>query len=204
VSLRSIHCRAGLSETCQLAAGVGDSYPIETGQSGIRIVPAVVLVIFVSALIPVPLAAQGDIHPSQIDTVLTPDESEIVTVAPATSVIATDHKYDGGEQIDLSWVPSIDDQLTEAKVIGYKIYRAEEGGEPELLAELPPQSNNYEDQAVETGKQYSYFISALSINAEFPSVTTALIAPQREWLNLDLKYVFLMALILGGAVVYFI
>jgi hypothetical protein len=128
----------------------------------------------------------------------------IVVVAPVTSVIAVDHKYDDGTQINLSWVPSIDDQLVGGKVVGYKVYRIEDEQEPELIAELPPHANSFQDQSVKRGKSYRYYVSALSVNAEFPSVKTELITPQREWFNFGLKYVFLMALILGGAVVYFI
>ncbi len=125
-------------------------------------------------------------------------------MAPVTSLIAADHKYDDGEMIELSWVPSIDDQLVDGKVIGYKVYRLEDDGEPQMITELAPGSNAYNDQSVERGKLYSYFVSALSSNAETPSVRTAPIEPQREWLNYELLNVLIMALVLGGAVIYFI
>lgn len=131
-------------------------------------------------------------------------DSEQVVVAPVTSLIAADHKYDDGEIIELSWVPSIDDQLVDGKVIGYKVYRIEDDGEPEMIAELAPGSNSYNDQSVERGKLYSYFVSALSSSAETPSVRTAPMEPQREWLNYELLNVLIMALVLGGAVILFI
>ncbi len=139
-----------------------------------------------------------------IDTVKAVPDSELVVVAPVTSLIAADHKYDDGKMIDLSWVPSIDDRLVEGNVMGYKVYRIEGDSEPETIAELAPGSNAYNDQSVERGKLYSYFVSALSSNAETPSIRTAPIQPQREWLNIELINVLIMALVLGGAVIYFI
>jgi len=139
-----------------------------------------------------------------IDTVKAVPDSELVVVAPVTSLIAADHKYDDGKMIDLSWVPSIDDRLVEGNVMGYKVYRIEGDSEPETIAELAPGSNAYNDQSIERGKLYSYFVSALSSNAETPSIRTAPIQPQREWLNIELINVLIMALVLGGAVIYFI
>jgi len=148
--------------------------------------------------------ALAQAEPIDIATTQMIPDSEQVVVEPVTSLIAADHKYDDGGMIDLSWVPSIDDQLVASRVIGYKVYRIEDEGEPEMISELAPGSNTYNDQSVERGKLYSYFVSTLSINAETPSVRTAPIEPQREWLNYELLNVLIMALVLGGAVIYFI
>ncbi|MFQ6008732.1 MAG: DUF6754 domain-containing protein [Candidatus Zixiibacteriota bacterium] len=139
-----------------------------------------------------------------IDTTQVIPDLEKVVVAPVTSLIASDFKYDNGTTIELSWVPSIDDQLVDGKVHGYKVYRIEDGKAPELIAELPPQSNYYADQNVERGKSYRYIVAALSESAEFPSVRTAHVEPQREWINFDRKYLFLMAVIISAAVIYFV
>jgi len=141
---------------------------------------------------------------TDFDTTKIASDSGKVVVDPITSLIASDRKYDNGKSIDLSWVPSIDDRLVNGKVIGYKVYRIEDGGEPLMIAELAPGSNAYNDQSVERGKLYSYFVSALSSSAETPSTKTASIEPQREWLNFKLINVLVMALVLGGAIIYFI
>lgn len=155
-------------------------------------------------LLPSIVLAQVEEGQINIDTTLIVSDSEAIMVAPVTSLIASDYKYDDGEIIELSWVPSIDDQLVGGKVFGYKVYRIEDDGEPEMIAELAIGSNSYNDQSVERGKLYSYFVSALSSNAETPSTKTAPIEPQREWLNFKLLNVLIMTLVLGGAVVYFI
>ena len=165
---------------------------------------AMLLLLFTFILLPSIVLAQAEVGQANVEgTPIVPD-SEQVVVAPVTSLIAADHKYDDGEMIELSWVPSIDDQLVDGKVIGYKVYRLEDDGEPQMITELAPGSNAYNDQSVERGKLYSYFVSALSSNAETPSVRTAPIEPQREWLNYELLNVLIIALVLGGAVIYFI
>ncbi|MEW5993938.1 MAG: fibronectin type III domain-containing protein [Candidatus Zixiibacteriota bacterium] len=127
-----------------------------------------------------------------------------VTVAPPTSVIVSDFKFDDGERLDLSWVPSIDDQPVIGAVTGYRVYRVINDGEPGLLAELPPGANQFADENVSRDHEYRYFVSALSGTGEFPSNRTAPIIPQREWLNFNRKYLFLIAVIMSAAVIYFV
>ena len=131
-------------------------------------------------------------------------DSELVVAAPVTSLIASDFKYDDGERIELSWVPSIDDQLVGGKVIGYRLYRAVDDGEPALVVELLPGANHFSDEGLTRENSYRYMVSALSVNHETASTMTAAITPEREWINFDKKYLFLIALIIGGAVIFFI
>ena len=131
-------------------------------------------------------------------------DSELVVAAPVTSLIASDYKYDNGEVIELSWVPSIDDQLVGGNVIGYSLYRSENDGEPTLIAELLPGVNNYTDEGLSRLSTYRYTILTLTVNHETPSTMTAPITPEREWINFDKKYLFLIALIIGGSVMFFI
>ncbi len=133
-----------------------------------------------------------------------PDTSDQVVVAPVTSLIASDFRYDNGEKLVLSWVPSIDDQPIGGLVTAYRVYRIEKDGEPELLAELPPGSNHYTDESVTRGREYVYFISAVADGAEFPSNKTAGLVPRQEWINFDRAYLFLVAAIISAAVIYFV
>lgn len=129
----------------------------------------------------------------------------IEKVAPATSVIASDFKYDDADKINISWVPSIDDQIGYGnKIDGYKIYRITNGSEPEETAVLPPGKNSYVDEGLEIDSTYSYIVAAISGEDEVPSNATASISPEREWLNLDLKFLFLMTFIISAAVILFI
>ena len=133
-----------------------------------------------------PVLSQG--IEAEVDTLdpAVPD-SELVVAAPVTSLIASDYKYDNGEVIELSWVPSIDDQLVGGNVIGYSLYRSENDGEPTLIAELLPGVNNYTDEGLSRLSTYRYTILTLTVNHETPSTMTAPITPEREWINFDKK-----------------
>lgn len=131
-------------------------------------------------------------------------DSELVVAAPVTSLIASDFEYDDGEILELSWVPSIDDQLVGGIVLGYRLYRTENDGEPEMIAELLPGVNHYSDEGLSRLSSYRYMIGTVTVNHETPSTMTAPITPDREWINFDKKFLFLIALIIGGSVVFFI
>ncbi|MEW6411563.1 MAG: fibronectin type III domain-containing protein [Candidatus Zixiibacteriota bacterium] len=159
-----------------------------------------VLLIFL--ILPISLLAQGsspDIIPS--DTLV---DSTVVKVAPVTSLIASDHKYDAGDAISLEWVPSIDDQLLDSKVIGYRVYRITNDGEPVLVGELPPAVNHYLDEGLDSDSTYSYYVGTLSQNFEVSSTHTAPMSPEWELVDMERKWLFLIALIVGGSVVMFI
>ncbi|MFH1374577.1 MAG: fibronectin type III domain-containing protein [bacterium] len=163
--------------------------------------------LFISAVITLILlaaVASAQTEPTDGDSTKIEADSVTVAVAPVTSLIASDHKYDAGEQIDLSWVPSIDDRLVDGKVTGYSVFRIIEGGEPEIIAELAPGSNSYNDRDLESGTEYSYYVVALSESSLAMSVSTAQIAPKPEWLNLSRGYLFLIALFISAAVIYFV
>ncbi len=154
-------------------------------------------------LLPLVGWAQGQPPVGDSDS-LSQDTTQVL-VEPVTSLIAANHVYDDGKIIDLSWVPSIDDQPVGGKVLGYKVYRVEKGREPVLIAELPPGANSYQDQTVEREKEYRYYVSAVSTdNTEVPSRMTEWVQAKREWINFDRKYLFLMAVIISAAVIYFV
>jgi len=134
----------------------------------------------------------------------TADTTAIAEIAPVTSLIASDHKYDDGDKIDLAWVPSIDDLPRDGLVTAYKIYRITNDGAPVEIAELTPGANSFRDEDRELDSTYSYYVAAMSDGSTVESNRTAPIQTEREWLNLDRKFMFLVALILGGAIVYFI
>jgi len=127
-----------------------------------------------------------------------------VTVAPPTSVIVTDHKYDNGDALELSWVPSIDDRIPGGKVVRYQVYRSVNEGEYLPIQELLPGSNFFLDESLHRDSVYSYYVTAYSRNDSAMSVATAPVSPQREWLHVDRAWLFVIALIISLAVFYFI
>ncbi len=141
---------------------------------------------------------------SQETPVVEEVDSTIIVAAPVTSLIASDFKYDDGEAIELSWVPSIDDQLVEGKVIAYRVYRRTNGALEEKIAELPKGSAYYRDDGLEKENSYMYSVTSVSLNFEQFSTETAPISPEREWLNYDRSYLFLIALIITLAIAFFI
>jgi hypothetical protein len=124
--------------------------------------------------------------------------------APATSLVASDHKYDDATAIELSWVPSIDDQLVQGRVTGYKLYRTSSGGEPNMIADLLPGSNSFLDENVDGDSTYTYYLEAYAGSAVAASIHTAPIAPEAEWFNFNRKYLFLIALVMSSSVIFFI
>ncbi len=128
---------------------------------------------------------------------------QIVVAAP-TSVLAEDMNYDVGNRIRLTWVPSIDDQPMDSRVTGYKIYRYANGSDSAVTANVPAGVATYVDEGLNRESSYTYVVATLSSNAEFPSIRTQAITPEREWINFDRTSLFIIALILGGAIIYFI
>ncbi|MDF1545386.1 MAG: hypothetical protein P1R58_09820 [bacterium] len=131
-------------------------------------------------------------------------DSALVVAAPPTSVIASEHEYDDGEALDLSWVPSIDDQLVGGLVIAYRVYRSTNGGELEMIEELIPGANQFTSGELSSDSSYSYVVAAVTTSGEFASNATAPLSPETEWLNYEKKWLFLIGLLIAGAVMYFI
>ncbi len=132
------------------------------------------------------------------------DSDSLKAPAPITSLVAEDHKYDNGDQIDLTWVPSIDDKIFKGTVTGYEVYRIDNGGEPNVIARLGPRSNSYQDTKVSLANSYAYYIVTQADSLTSESIKTEPISPKREWINLDRKYLLLIAFLIGGSIVIFI
>lgn len=143
-------------------------------------------------------------QPVLADTLLVADGTTPQPPAPATSLLASDHKYDDASIIELSWVPSIDDQLMNGKVTGYKLYRSSSGGEPKMIAELLAGANSYMDENCDGDSSYVYFVEALAGTVSARSISTAAISPEAEWFNFNRKYLFLIALSIAFSIFYFI
>ena len=139
----------------------------------------------------------------QVDTALAMP-ADTTPPSPATSLIAADHQYDNGETIDLTWVPSIDDQLLHGSITGYQIYRSDNGGPFAKVGDALSGDSQFSDGNVAVGNSYVYYVVALTAHWRAESVHTAPIVARREWINYDRKYLFFIGLIIAGSVVYFI
>jgi hypothetical protein len=158
-------------------------------------ITTIIFILFLS----ISIIAQENLETTQLQ------DTSLITIAPPTSVIAEDFKYDNAEKLAISWVPSVDDQPGDYnKVSGYKIYRISNEGEPELIAELLSGKSYYLDEDLDDNIQYSYIVSAASVNSESKSNMTEPLTPQREWLNFNLKFLFLITFIISSSVIYYI
>jgi len=150
------------------------------------------------------VAAQSGTSANPFDTTLIVPDTAAVAAEPVTDLTVADHRYDHGEKLDLTWVPSADDPPVGGTVVGYRVYRIADGSEPVLVAELPPGTNHHTDEGTSADSSYVYFVTSVTTSAEYESARTEAIVPNVEWLNFDKKYLFLLALIVGGSVVIFI
>jgi len=141
---------------------------------------------------------------SQTNTASVLPLHDTVPPAPVTSLLASDRKYDNGDAIDLTWVPSIDDQLLHGKVTAYQIFRSDNGGEFTKIGDALPGDSQFSDESVSYGRSYVYYVVALTAGGRAESIRTASLAAEREWINYNRKYLFLIGFIIAGSVVYFI
>lgn len=149
-------------------------------------------------IIPISILAQAD------TTEIVPADSQaVVSVAPPSSVLAVDHKYDNGDKIELTWVPSIDD-VPGGAVLGYIVYRTTNNGEPKKVAELLPGVIRFIDEGLELDSVYSYSVAAFGETSEAQSVWTQELTTSREWLNLGRVNLFIIAVLISGAVIIYI
>ena len=121
--------------------------------------------------------------------------------APATDVVATDHVYDRGDAVDLSWVLSRDDD----KIGEYRILRAEEGS-PEYtnVGLVMPGNTSFMDKSVESGTGYIYKIASVYNGSAYESKVSNIVIPDTEMVNWNLLNLFIIGLLIAGAVIYFI
>ena len=130
--------------------------------------------------------------------------SAISSVAPVTSLIAEDLKYDDGDKVNLTWVSSIDDVPVTGRVTAYEIYQMCNGGEPRRIAELLPEQSTFRVEELSRDSSYQFYIVTLADDISAQSVITASITPEREWLNWNLISLIVMTVLVCGSVMIFI
>jgi len=132
------------------------------------------------------------------------DSTTQPVIAPPTSVIAQDNKYDVGDKVLLSWVPSIDDQPGKGRIDGYVVFRSVNGHEIHIIGETVVGKVEYTDNSTSPDSHYVYRVAAVRAGDTVLSIATESITPEIEYVDFDKKFLFLMALVIGGAVIFFI
>ncbi|RME29251.1 MAG: fibronectin type III domain-containing protein, partial [Candidatus Zixiibacteriota bacterium] len=149
------------------------------------------------------------LSPARAQQTATATSDTTVTAAsrpltPPTSVLAEDYKYDVGNKVRLHWVPSLDDQPGRRHITGYVIYRSDDKGPFRKIQEVLPGHLSYIDESVRRGVTYVYRVAAVNAADTALSVPTQAMRTHMEWIDFNKKYLFLIALIVGGAVIYYI
>lgn len=124
--------------------------------------------------------------------------------APVTSLIAEDYRYDDGENLVLTWVPSIDDRPGGGNVTGYQVYRITNGGLPVKAADLLPGAHSLRAPDMSLDSSYQFYVVTLSDKASSESVYTAAIFTKREWIDWNLWNLMLLTLVISGAILIYI
>ncbi len=160
---------------------------------------------FISILFVFLLSLSVSAQTNDIDsTSIIVDDSLTQKIAPPTSVIVEDFKYDDGDNLNIHWVPSIDDLPQDGKVIRYRIYQSVNNGEEELIDSVNFSVNHKKIEGLDIDSSYAFVVSAVSKNSEAKSNKTISLQPEREWINFNLASLFLIALFITAAVIYFI
>jgi fibronectin type 3 domain-containing protein len=98
--------------------------------------------------------------------------SNFAVIEPVARVAAAPNSLSASvsqDAVALAWSPSTEnvDRTTPPNVLGYYVYRSTSEKEPaKLLTRTPVTGNSYRDEFFEFGKQYYYFVRAVSASTE--------------------------------------
>ena len=125
--------------------------------------------------------------------------------APPINIFVQDNPSDGGGRILVRWELSPDDGAGKDIVTGYEVLRALEGDTVFISAGMAAKGvNQYIDSGAEDHVNYVYKVIA---NDGVTGAATPISMPVhsfQQWLNTNLKYLFLIAVLICGSVIFFI
>ncbi|MCP4581848.1 MAG: fibronectin type III domain-containing protein [candidate division Zixibacteria bacterium] len=127
--------------------------------------------------------------------------------APAApgNIIVRDNPSDGGGKILIRWDLSVDDGRGNNNVVGYEVMRAEVGSDDFVSTGMAAAGVNfYIDTGAEDDVKYIYKVIASDGIAGSASELSQPVHSYQQWLNLNLKYLFLIGALICGSVIYFI
>lgn len=145
----------------------------------------------------------------------TPNLGQEVKLAPPTDLVASDHAWDGGTNIDLTWTLSADDveNARPRRVEGYRIYRS--GEENGLYADLGLVLATSADRArgvlhyrvekCEPGEDYYFRVKAMTPAGSLSSFAQAKPArPVEQAFAKDRLWLAILIFLLCAAILYWI
>lgn len=124
---------------------------------------------------------------------------------PPTNISVRDNPSDGGGKILITWELSPDDGAGNDNVLGYDIFRALEGDTVFASVGLASAGERYYiDASAKDKVKYVYKVVASNGIAGSASIVSEPVFSYQQWLNLNLKYLFLIGVLICGSVIYFI
>ena len=147
------------------------------------------------------LAGAEEVTGSRIDST-----KEIQTPpAPPTHVTAKDIPNDKGGAISVSWDKSADDGAGAKDVIKYEILRStQQNAGFEVIGNTVAGATSFSDNSVKNKVPYFYRIMAITATDSSESLTSAAAFAKRQWFNLSRLTLFILSLVIGFAIFYFI
>ncbi|MEE9443440.1 MAG: fibronectin type III domain-containing protein [candidate division Zixibacteria bacterium] len=129
------------------------------------------------------------------------DSTAVALPMPATNVSAQNAVYDAGGILNITWVKSPDDP---ANILGYKLYRSRANTDFEHVSDLIPGQTSYADEELENDILYQYKVAAYNSAGEVFSEASQPAAAAWEFFNFNQLNIFIMAIVVCGAVIGFI
>lgn len=125
--------------------------------------------------------------------------------APPTNVTAKDIPNDKGGAVTISWGKSADDGSGAKNVTKYEILRSTKRDEGyEVIGNTVAGATSFSDNAAENKVLYFYKIKVLSPTGTAESLPSASTFAKRQWFNLSRLSLFILSLVIGFAILYFI
>jgi len=130
--------------------------------------------------------------------------------APPRNITAIDNPSDGGGKILVTWELSPDDS-EHGSVVGYEILRAIAGRQGPLddtafgsVGFASAGADLYIDSGADDHVNYVYKVIATDGAVGAASPVSAPVHSHQQWLNFNLKYLFIIGALICGSVIYFI
>jgi len=133
---------------------------------------------------------------------------------PPQNVSASDHPWDGGDQIEVVFELSPDDESDSGRVAYYVVSRAGElHGVYEDLPPVTPTEDDYEAgemkvvvDKLERGEPYFFRVRAVGTDGREskPAETRKAVIPEREWFDGGRGWMAVITVLICGSVMYYI
>lgn len=159
------------------------------------------VLLFLCLLGPVTTFAE-EVTPGQEETAV---KKDFIPPASPTNITAKDIPNDKGGAVTISWEKSADDGGGAKNVTGYEILRSTKRDEGyEHIGNTPAGATSFSDNVAKNKVLYFYKIRAIASFGTSESEPSAPAFSKRQWFNLSRLSLFILSLIIGSAIFYFI